>query len=206
MPDPRNLFQDCRKVNIDPRNLTIDNLGVEIFIVHKTLEELLPLASNMRRDHLKLCLKAAQKRHDEKTSANLVRIMYKESKKKRWRRVKYSAGKRPAGQVLSVKVDTPEDTEEFTTEEGVCQQVSTNLSKRFRLAFSAPSCSGPLFDDIGFLGDTVAVQQILEGSYSFPANTDPATKLLLEEAAFTYAKMSTQEVASYATREDFQRY
>ena len=68
VPDPRNLFRDCKKVNIDPRTLTIDDLGVEVFIVQKKLEEFLPLASKMRRKHLKLCLGAAQKRNDEKAS------------------------------------------------------------------------------------------------------------------------------------------
>jgi len=73
------------------------------------------------------------------------------------------------------------------TEDEVFLQVSKNLSGRFRLAFTAPSCSGKLFDDIGFLGDTQAVKDILEGTYVFEPDVDPVTKLLLEEAAITYA-------------------
>ena len=37
-----------------------------------------------------------------------------------------------------------------------------------------PSYSGKLVDDIGFLGDTEAAQQILEGTYEFPEDTDLA--------------------------------
>ena len=77
-------------------------------------------------------------------------------------------GKPRCGQVLSVKVDLEdslgESTKEFTTEEGVFLQVKKNLSECFRLAFTALSCSGACFDDIGFLGDMEAVQQILEGT------------------------------------------
>ena len=74
------------------------------------------------------------------------------------------------------------------------------------MAFTAPSCSGKLFDDIGFLGDTQAVKEILEGTYVFEQDVDPATKLLFEEAAITYAAMSNEEVATYVTVEDFQHY
>ena len=96
--------------------------------------------------------------------------------------------------------------EEFSTKSDVFYRVSKTLAKRFTLAFSAPSMSGELYDDIGFLGDTLAAQQILEGTYTFPADCDPATRLLLEEAARTYAFMSTEEIATYVTVEDFQYY
>ena len=80
--------------------------------------------------------------------------------------------------MLSVKVDLEnsleESTQEFTTKDGVFLQFKKNLSECFRLAFTAPPCSGILFDDIGFLGDTEAVQQTLEGTYVFLAGTDPA--------------------------------
>ena len=39
----------------------------------------------------------------------------------------------------------------------------------------------------------------------YPLDTDPATKLLLEEAAQTYAKMSDEQIATFVTVEDLQR-
>ena len=109
--------------------------------------------------------------------------------------------------MLLVKVDLEdsleESTEEFTTKDGVFLQVKKNLSERFCLAFTAPLCSGALFDGIGFLGDTEAVQQILEGAYVFPASTNPATKLLLEEAAIEYSKLSQEEFMTYVAADDF---
>ena len=84
--------------------------------------------------------------------------------------------------------------------------MSSHLSQQFRLAFSAPCHSGQLFSDIGFLGDTAAAHAILEGRCVFPDDTDPATRLLLEEAVHTYARMSRAEVATYVTVEDFEFY
>ena len=67
-------------------------------------------------------------------------------------------------------------------------------------------CSGKIFDDIGFLGDTEDARRILEGTYTYPTDTDPATRLLLEEAAITFAKLSKEQVATYVTVDDFIHY
>ena len=96
--------------------------------------------------------------------------------------------------MLPVKVDKEVETLAYVTKEGVFAKVKKNLSERFRLAFTAPSCSGALFDNIGFLGNTEEVQQILKGTYDFPADIDPATKLLLEEVVILYRKLSDEEV------------
>ena len=65
---------------------------------------------------------------------------------------------------------------------------------------------GNLFDDIGFIGDTTCAQQILNGTYVSPPDTDTATKFLLEEAGITYRKMPHKEMATYVTTEDFRDY
>ena len=84
--------------------------------------------------------------------------------------------------------------------------MSKNLAERFRLAFSAKCHEGKLFDDIGFLGDTVCAGQILEGTYTYHSDTDPATRVLLEEAAITFANLSQEEVSTYVTIDDFRHY
>jgi len=108
--------------------------------------------------------------------------------------------------VTSVKVPTAEGYEEYETEADVITHVSINLSDQLCLAFAAPCCNGPLFDDIGFMGDSEAVLQILEGTYNYSSRTDPAIQLLLEEAAITYSKLSADEISAYVTAEDFQYY
>ena len=92
------------------------------------------------------------------------------------------------------------------TEDEIFTHVSKHLSERFCHLFSAPCYSGVLFDDIGFTGDTEAVRSILEGTYVYPPNTDPATRLLLEESAHIYATMPRAELATYVTVDDFQYY
>ncbi len=54
--------------------------------------------------------------------------------------------------------------------------------------------------------DGPVAQQILKGTYKYPPDLDPATRLLLEEAAITYAEFSPTEVATYMTVKDFQYF
>ena len=72
--------------------------------------------------------------------------------------------------------------------------------------FTVPCYSGKLFVDIGSIRDTSASQQILKGAYTYPPDTDPAIKFLLDEASRTYKAMSGSKVATYVTVADFQYY
>ncbi len=58
----------------------------------------------------------------------------------------------------------------------------------------APCHGGMFFEDVGHLVDGPVSQQILEGPYAYPQDLDPATRLLFEEPAHTYAALSPQEV------------
>ena len=51
--------------------------------------------------------------------------------------------------------------------------------------------------------DTAGAKAIFEGTCEYPPGADPATQLLLEEAAITHAVMGSKEVATYVHAEDF---
>ena len=197
-PDPRNLIRDCAANGIcDPQKMTLELAEADYFTCQTKIKELKLKAPEMRRRHLKSRLKHAKDREDEESAAAIIPILHKEENRKRWCRVKPTTGTKRGQAVTSVRVKTEGEDELYEKEDGVFGQVSKNLADRFRLSFTAPCCKlGPLFDDIGFLGDTEAAQQILEGTYIFPPGTDPATKLVLEEAAHTYSEMTNEEVST----------
>ena len=56
VPDPRNLFQDCKKADLDPRQVTAEMVDMEVFVTQKKLEELKLKSPEMRRQHLKSCM------------------------------------------------------------------------------------------------------------------------------------------------------
>ena len=160
-----------------------DDLNVEILVVQRKLKELEKKAPEMRRQHLKSIVKEAQRSGNTDRASRILQILHREAARKRWRTVNRTTRKPRGRQVTSVKVPSQEfdeGFEEFKTEKGVFDAVAVGLSERFRLAFTAQCYSGQLFDDIGFVGDTECARQILEGTYVFPPDTDPATRLLLE--------------------------
>jgi hypothetical protein len=109
--------------------------------------------------------------------------------------------------MVVVKVPTAAGrVEEFKTKEGVYQAVSATLIKRFQLALVAQCHRGAFFEDIGHLADGPVAQQILEGTYVYPLDLDPATRLFFEEATATYAALSPSKVATYVTAKDFRHF
>ncbi len=153
-------------------------------------------------------IQSAKNRNDEKAVKDIERMLRREAQAKQWKRLKHSTKKDQGGAVYSVRVQShsTDDDEVYETEDGIFKNVSTHLAERFRLVFSAPCHSGKLFDNIGFIGDTEAAQQILEGTYEYEEGLDPATRLLFEEAAKTYASMPREKIATFVTAEDFQYY
>ena len=55
---------------------------------------------------------------------------------------------------------------------------------------------------LAFLG--IHVRKILEGTFAFPLDTNPFTKLLLEEAHNVYSAMGGKELSGFVNTNDFQ--
>ncbi len=93
--------------------------------------------------------------------------------------------------MVAVKVPTLDGgLEEFKTKEGVFQAMIPILQERFQAALVAKCHRGTFFDDIGHLADGPVAWQILEGTYIYPVDLDPATHHLFKEAAVTFSTLS----------------
>jgi hypothetical protein len=56
------------------------------------------------------------------------------------------------------------------------------------------------------MGDTECSQQILEGTYENPPDTNIWTKKILHEAHHTFSRMSGAKIATTISTTDFQQY
>ena len=120
-------------------------------------------------------------------ASKVTGVIQGEANQKRWQRVNRVTGKAWGGLMLSVKVPTDDGKHmEYSTKEGVYEAVSLVIRARFQSALIAPCHQGTFFEDIGHLADGPVAQQILKGTYDYPADLDPATRLLFEEASATY--------------------
>ena len=64
--------------------------------------------------------------------------------------------------------------------------------------------SEKLLHDVGYLGETPAVKEILEGTYVYPPGMDKYTRLMLGEVARLFAKTAGDAIATFVTTKDFQ--
>lgn len=59
---------------------------------------------------------------------------------------------------------------------------------------------------ICYLGHTSSTWAILEGTFDFPPEMDPHTRLLLEEAHRIFSNKSTKEISNFVSTSDFQYF
>jgi hypothetical protein len=148
------------------------------------------------RQHLLDLRKAADDRGDSACSTIILEILAHEQERKKWCRINYTTQPPHGGNPLAVHIQSGPIVTTYDTETEVVCHTSDHLSKRFRLAYSAPCYRGQLFDNLDFIGDTECSQQILEGMYEYPPDTNIWTKKILQEAQHTFSRMSGAEIAT----------
>jgi hypothetical protein len=180
---------------------------MEFFVCKQNLDHLAKHGPLYCRQFLKQLVSSAKLSGDHTRVEKITCLLHNEASKKRWQWVNKSTGEKRGSLTISVKVPMADGgVNEFKTKEGVFLAVSKHLTMRFQSALVAQCHRGTFFKDIGHLTDGPVAQQILEGTYVYPPDLDPATRLLFKEAAATYAALSPTEVATYVTVEDFQHF
>ena len=119
-----------------------------------------------------------------------MRILKREQDQKKYKRLRiYTGNGKPrSSPPVSVTVTNSDGVSStLKTQEGFNSTVGNALSNRFTLAHRAPIMASSLVDEIGLLGDGPAVQQILEGTYCYPSDSDEYTLRLLSEAPHLYS-------------------
>jgi hypothetical protein len=111
------------------------------------------------------------------------------------------------GAISRLKVPTDAEPVVYATKDGVEKQSAKALKERFQIAMHAPILQDErLLNDFGYLGNTEATRQVLEGTYVFPDEMDDHTKLLLEEAHHIFHKMADDEIRNFVGTDDFQYF
>jgi hypothetical protein len=70
----------------------------------------------------------------------------------------------------------------------------------------APIYSTQILDDIGHLGKYQSTQDIVDGTYAYPSNTDQWTMKILQEAHILYQLLSNESIDITVSVYDFQDY
>jgi hypothetical protein len=94
----------------------------------------------------------------------------------------------------------------YRTEEEIFDHSSHHLSLWFHHAHSALIYNSSLLQEIGPLGDTECAQEILDGKFANPPDTDLWTTKIFEEAQHTYAMLGNEEIDTAISVSDFQGF
>ena len=140
--------------------------------IYKKLEEskekcnyFLKHGKRHRRKHLHRRLRAARDREDEAAEQQILQIIQREKDKQFWRRLKYALGKVKGGSVSEVHIHHEGQTIAIKDRDKLHSAIFAEVhKKRFHLAEEAPICQGQLRGDFGYLANTPAAEQVLEGT------------------------------------------
>jgi hypothetical protein len=77
---------------------------------------------------------------------------------------------------------------------------------RYTLAQGAPICQGKLFEDFGYLANTAAAEEVLNGSYLPPPDCNAATRDLFTEVAAIRQTIPPDSVSHIITPEQWKWY
>jgi hypothetical protein len=92
------------------------------------------------------------------------------------RRMKHIQGKQRAGAISKVGIGEGEEYQEYEDQATVERLIIENHAARFRLTEDTPPMSEPLLSDLGYLANTSAAEEILQGTYVCPPGTDEYTQ------------------------------
>ncbi len=96
---------------------------------------------------------------------------------------------------------------DLDTQEPVEDEIFAEVHvSRYTLAQGAPICQGKLFKDFGYLANTAAAEEVLNGSYLPPPDCDAATRDLFVEVAAIRQTIPPDSVSHIITPEQWKRY
>ena len=132
----------------------------------------------------------------------ILAIIQREKERSFWRRMNFVMSKKTGRSVTMVLRERADGSiEEATTQDEVEQMVWEEIhGKRFYLAEQAPICKGRLRGDFGYMADTKAARQVLDGTYDYPVEGGKGTKDILDEVARIRAIIPKNSVSTDVRR------
>ena len=203
-----NILRFARRQHIPtPEHLSIEELkdGLQFARIRKA--DLRRQAKGLRKVHLRDCLIDAQTKRQHKRVAAIRQRINREESKRMWYLIKRTV-KNPANpSVLRVQRVVDGEVKEYVMQEDVEQAIQRECEIRFTLAHSAPIMTSLLGERLRYLSDESLARSIILGTYEFPSDLDPATKLILEEIGKLGVKIVNGEESEIViTPEEFKRF
>ena len=151
--------------------------------------------------------KAKELAKDKKLEVNNVylQMIMREKQRKSARKIKYVLNTVLGGGVTKISLlNRQGDWEEITDKEKIEKGCATENASKYRQTESTPCMQGQLAKDLGYLGDTAASQQILEGNYIPPVGTSQYTTEYIQQLKYDPKAHSNPPIPTLPTEDYIQ--
>ena len=105
-----------------------------------------------------------------------------------------------------MRLGSDDDYTEYDNQANVERAIIQNNSTCFHLTEGTPVMQEPLLSDLGYFGDTMVAQQILDGTYECPDGMDDYTREFLQSLQQSRHISPDEQIDTDITKEDFQAY
>jgi hypothetical protein len=153
--------------------------GLQLARIRKA--DLRQQAKGLHKVHLQDCLIDAQSKRQHKRAAEIKQKCNRKESKRMWYLIKRTVKDPHSPSVLRVQRVVKGEVKEYTVQDEVKHAIQPKCEIRFSLAHSAPIMTTLLRERLRYLSDEALAQSIIMGTYEIPSDTDPITKLILEE-------------------------
>ena len=153
-------------------------------------EKLKPIAERLRKEHLWSQAHDHSETGNETTRKHAKRLLREEIQRETARHLRRTMGRSRNGAVDWIEVEedgnVDEDGEAILTryddQQNVERILMENNSKRFRLTETTPPMQEPLVGLLGYLGNTEAARQILDGTFVCPPELELGNETVYRRA------------------------
>lgn len=171
----------AKKANIpNPLDNTLEEAKAQLEEITHKYWKFKSSAKDARETFLEGKASAIATEQNQDTLIILRQLIRREKQREAARRIKYTLGQIRGGGITRVEVESQDGTiREVTTKVGIERECMIENKKKFRQTQQTPCMREPLRSALGLTGNTLAGQQILDGTYTPPANTPQYTREFL---------------------------
>ena len=204
----KNLRRTCKRMKLArPSSMTEEEVSEKIKEYKLKLKSLKETGPKLREEHLSASLSKARTSKKKSAIKAIMKIIRKEASRKRWKRISKCIRPRRGSAISRVTVPDNIGERTYSTRDGVEVQASAAIAQRYKTAMRAPIIQNQeLHEDFGFLADTEATTQVLHGTYEYPESTEKYTRVLLQQAHEIYKRLPADEVETFISAREFQRF
>ena len=197
------LMNKCNQPNA--KQLTKEQAQAKLDEAEQAFNAACTRAESMREQHVKNLAKALAEKNNTSEESEMKKLSNVANQRKRARRIRRATKKAQKGLATKLMERHPDGDVTVEDQEDLIRVSACENCTRFTRCIKCSFLHGQFLTDIGLLAEGPAVGQILNGTYTPPAGTNPHEALLLQELEMPQAIRDNPIPPPHISKESHQR-